>query len=558
MTSGGVIMLAGGARSHRCWQQAARVGAAALLAAGWAVLAGSPSLAASLRDGHPAAVHVGARSHQPQPPIVADDGFRPQPDGFGFPNYTNTLPGGETVTNLTAADMRLLFGDTVCAYHSGDQCYLTPEAAAWMNEVNLMMDGGHCFGMSAYSLLLRSPTLSLWPSAYGANQTVGLPIARNRALQRRIAYAWAFQLIPAVYTKVITGTPDQVLNQLIRLLPGTHQETPTVSFWHRDFSGGHAVTPYAVKDLGGGKYEILVYDNNFPKTTREITVNTRANTWSYYAATQPGVPLAQYNGDARSGTLRLYPATPGLSVQPSLFGSRLRAATASSTGALPSAGQFPVQIMLTGSDHTDLPRLLLTDDAGNHTGYLNGRQVNTIPGGGVHYLVFGDWQNGPEPVYTVPAGTHVTLTVDGTTLRRTERAHVAVIGNGFDVTLDGIQVRPGDPLAIDPAADGSGVRFATPAAQSATMSLGASYPDSHYTFTIHARIPAGAELTARRPLNTGQFSLGQQGGQAPGQYAVTVEREDSGGVHYGQTPVITLQPGYGTSLNYQARDQDEV
>jgi hypothetical protein len=549
-------MLAGGGQGRRCWQQAARVGAAALLAAGWAVLAGSPSAAASVPDGHPAAVHGGARSHQPQPPVIADDGFRPQPDGFGFANYTNTLPNGETVTNLTAAEMRALFGDTVCAYRSGDQCYLTPEAAAWMYEVNEMMGGGHCFGMSVVSLLLRSPTLSLWPSAYGANQTVSLQLPSNTALQRLIAYTWAFQLLPAVYTKVIAGTPDQVLNRLIGLLPGTHQETPTVAFWHRDFSGGHAVTPYAVKDLGGGKYEILVYDNNFPKTTREITVNTKTNTWSYYAATHPGVPLAQYNGDARTNTLRLYPATPGLTVHPSIFGSRLRAASAGSTGALPSAGQFPVQIMLTGSDHTDLPRLLLTDDAGHHTGYLNGRHVNTIPGGGVHYLVFGNWQNGPEPFYTVPAGTHVTLTVDGTTLHRTQTAHVAVIGNGYDVTLNGIQVRPGDRLAIDPAADGSSVRFATPAAQSATISLGASYPDVHYTFTIGAGMPAGAELTARRTLGTGQFSLAQQGGQAPGQYAVTVEREDSGGVHYAQAPVITLRPGYGVTLNYRAWGQE--
>jgi hypothetical protein len=529
------------------------VSAAAVLAA---VLAGSPSPAASVLDGHPAVVHGGARSHQPLPPIVADDGFRPQPDGFGFPNYTNTLPGGETVTNLTAAEMRVLFGDTVCAYHSGDQCSLTPEAQAWKNEMNLLMGGGHCFGMSVSSLLMRSPTLSLWPSSYGANQTVGLRLPANSALQRLIAYTWVLQLIPAVYTKVIGGTPDQVLNRLIGLLPGTQQETPTVSFWHRDFSGGHAVTPYAVKDLGSGKYEILVYDNNFPETTREITVDTKANTWSYYAAAVPGTPLAQYNGDARSNTLRLYPATPGLTVQPSLFGSRLRTAQAGSTGALPSAGQFPVQIMLAGSDHTDLPRLLLTDDAGHHTGYLNGQQVNTIPGVEVHYLVFGDWQNGPEPVYMVPAGTHVTLTVDGTTLHRAQTAAVAVIGNGYDVTLDGIQVRPGDRLAIDPAADGSSVRFAATAAQSATISLGASYPDSHHTVTTHASIPAGAELTALLPLGTGQFSLQQRGGQAPGQYAVTAQRQDSGGVHYAQPSAITLQPGYGVTLNYLAWVQE--
>ncbi|MDR2043854.1 MAG: Ig-like domain-containing protein [Clostridium sp.] len=48
---------------------------------------------------------------------------------------------------------------------------------------------------------------------------------------------------------------------------------------------GHAVVPYAVKNLGGGQYDIMVWDNNYPATgsssVRSVRVNVNGNTWSY-------------------------------------------------------------------------------------------------------------------------------------------------------------------------------------------------------------------------------------------------------------------------------------
>ena len=48
------------------------------------------------------------------------------------------------------------------------------------------------------------------------------------------------------------------------------------------------MTPYAVDNKGGGTYQVLIYDNNWPGQTRAITFDTKADTWTYAAASQPG------------------------------------------------------------------------------------------------------------------------------------------------------------------------------------------------------------------------------------------------------------------------------
>src|SRR5436190_2335924 len=103
--------------------------------------------------------------YTPKGPLVADDGFRPQTDGFAFPNYGAGSVQPEPV-NLGAADMRKLFGDGVCLDASSGKCDLIPEAQQWMDQVNKSIDGGHCFGFSVLSELLWLKQQN--PTDYGA------------------------------------------------------------------------------------------------------------------------------------------------------------------------------------------------------------------------------------------------------------------------------------------------------------------------------------------------------------------------------------------------------
>src|SRR5207248_1298258 len=62
---------------------------------------------------------------------VADNGFRPDPNGFSFENYGND----SGYANLGPAEMQKLFGPGVCV-NTQNGCTLTPPAQQWMNEQN--------------------------------------------------------------------------------------------------------------------------------------------------------------------------------------------------------------------------------------------------------------------------------------------------------------------------------------------------------------------------------------------------------------------------------------
>src|SRR5262245_26324838 len=60
--------------------------------------------------------------------MMADTGFRPKPNGFGFENWGNEP---ENATDLNADDMIKLFGrDKVCANAAGE-CVLSAAAREW-------------------------------------------------------------------------------------------------------------------------------------------------------------------------------------------------------------------------------------------------------------------------------------------------------------------------------------------------------------------------------------------------------------------------------------------
>ena len=81
--------------------------------------------------------------------MIADLGFRPAVNGFSFENYSDETQ----VQNLTAVEVRRLFGDQVCATLADGRCVLTPPGQQWMEQINGDMTGGHCEGMAVLSLL---------------------------------------------------------------------------------------------------------------------------------------------------------------------------------------------------------------------------------------------------------------------------------------------------------------------------------------------------------------------------------------------------------------------
>ena len=429
--------------------------------------------------------------------IVADNGFRPDPNGFSFPNYGDE----EGYLNLDAGQMQRIYGSGVCLVGKG-KCVLTPVAQAYMDAYNEASSGGHCFGFATLSELIYKGYLSRFGyaslSAFdpGATSTFALGIEGNKLLQRSIARAFIFQTLPSIAENTVSGTPRQILQALLHgALDPSSKEIWTFTIFQWGHKGGHAITPYAVEDMGDGIYDVHVYDNNWPNDAdRRLQIDTKNNTWSYYAMTSPGYPQAMYEGNAKSKSLSLVPVTPALGVQPCPF----------CVGRQGGGSKWnELRLDGTGAEHA---RFLITDAKGRQTGYKGKRFVNQIPGAKVLPRTSGGYRVGPggklfadspAPVVRLPKGVEFGIQIDGRHLERRDRETLTLVGPTYDATVENLIMGPGQTAAVGLSPKGDAITY-RPSRRtvSPAISLGAETKKVGYRVTVAAvGSPKGGSLT---------------------------------------------------------------
>jgi hypothetical protein len=448
------------------------------------------------------------------PPGASGDlGFRPAADGFPFENYGEVAG----VDNLTAAEMRRMFGDKVCATAPKDAatCTLTPAAAEWMAGANKAMSVGHCEGMAVLSALFYAKKAT--PADFGAPAVSGLAIAGNAKLQREIAYWWITQ-VTAGASRNMGLTPNELLEKLAGAFKeGAAKETYSLAFFKRDGSGGHAVTPYAV-DLGDGhKAKIKIYDNNYPGKEQTIEVDRDANTWRYFASQNPAEAGSEYTGDATTKSLGFTPSSARLGPQACTFCGNVSVAT--------PAQPAPRQLQVSGSG-----TVLVKDEAGNQAGTANGEPVNTIPGAEVTPIL-GDgpsyWDAKRPPAFTLPGSGALTVSLDGAASGPSP-TDVMLTGAGFVLAVDDIQLDPGQKDTLTFSADNTEIGYKTAGSESPRIVLGVQLDGADYEFAIKVHgSGSGIEVAIKMDLAAGKLRVNVKGGT----YDVEVQRigdEDSG------------------------------
>ena len=195
--------------------------------------------------------------------VIADLGFRPGANGFGFANY-----GSETkATNLTATEMRRLLGDGACARITGDTCDLVPEVQQLMDQFNQMIGGGHCEGMAVLSDLFYNGQLK--PSDFGQDSPIGLTLDGNDKLQREIAYWWSTQLLKKINALAVKDKSPKDLVDILVASMKAKSEYYVFHLFQPGFKNGHAITPYQVQDMGNGIIHVMVYDKIGRASCRE-------------------------------------------------------------------------------------------------------------------------------------------------------------------------------------------------------------------------------------------------------------------------------------------------
>ncbi len=474
--------------------------------------------------------------------LVADLGFRPQTDGFAFPNYGAEPDRQE----MTADDVRRMFGDQACA-SLANGCILTPEAQQWLDRTNKGAGGGHCEGFAALSLAMFQHKED--PTTFGAAKTHDLTIDNNVTLQRELTYFWATQTTrPVADNKITDKTPSQILDILIDAFKAgsSAPKTYTMEFFKPGYKEGHAVSPYAVEDLGGGKFAVRVYDNNIPDTERAVLIDRNANTWSYEASTNPSTQASLYQGDATTMTLFITPDNSRYTKQICDFCPATKGGKAGSQLYAPDT-QYN-QVSLDGDAH-----LLITDSQGHRTGFVTDDQfVNEIPGVEIKPLTSANlWEDSAEPLYMVPTGIEFTVAVQSTNPTTNTLSTVTMIGPGYDLSVEDIVLEPKTTDTITFSADGKTLVYKTPYSESPDIVLGTDGPDADYSFTL-AGVDLGNDGTITVHLDTdkGQLALDAKDNQEAGTYSLLMDRIDSQGEQVFGHDNIQLQAGDTAYLDY--------
>jgi hypothetical protein len=494
--------------------------------------------------------------YTPTGQILSDSGFKPTVNGFSFENY------GPGYQNMTAAEVLHLFGPRVCASGTtAADCVLKPQAEAWMNATNEAMDGGHCYGFSLTALFMFEQLLN--PLDYGGAAVPALPLFGNPALQRRIAESWALQVTPNSEDAEYWGPPNVILDWFIQELPKT-SETWTIGFFKRDYTGGHAVTPYAVEDRGDGKYGVLIYDNNHPGVTRAFEFDRNANSWRYQASANPDLPEGVYEGDAQSQTLFIVPTSAGEGVQRCPFckedpgRERLRPKLRTPPPGLerrPLPGDYDT-IMLAG-DSVNHGHLLLTDANGKRTGYVDGKIVNEIPGARVRpVLMARTWAEAPEPIYQVPSGLKLTITLDGSDLDAPDDESVSIIGSDHSAVASNIILRPDARDRLELSADATRLEYTADSdqAQAPRLEVALDRPGAAFKFAVATpRLTDGASVTATAEAVGGRPTLDVQATGVAGTFSLAATEIRPSGRRTARGKRARVPSGGSTQLSLPRR-----
>ena len=468
--------------------------------------------------------------------VVYDLGFTPQENGFNFENYGDNIPA----TNLTASELRRMFGDQVCANLDGEDCTLTPPAAQWMEQVNGDMAGGHCEGMAVLSLMMYTGKVS--PQEFGGSAASNLDI-NNEGLQREIAYWWATQTVAPTNGSLVTGTPMEILKTVEQM--DANGETYTIGIYNGT-GEGHAITPFGVADKGDGLYAILVYDNNYPGETRELFVDSRDNSWTYETSINPNVESDVWSGNADTQTLDLTPTSARLDHQECPFCGG--GGVSSSGGKLAAPALMFNQIFMDGKGH-----ILITAESGERLGYVDGKLVNEIPN--ASYTAFRMDANGntPEPIYYVPAALDVTIEIDGRGLSAETLTDLVLIGPGYSLGLEGINLTPGqvDTAYFYPLDET--ITYETKSDESPSIVFGIENPNAaadYYFETYGMDMLGGGTITASLDRQAGDLLINTEKLNGEGTFnfymtRITDELEDEFSAED-----IVLQEGALVYINY--------
>jgi len=392
--------------------------------------------------------------------------------GFQFENYGNAdIPNPND--DLAARDVFELFGPAVCqSGNTAANCVLSGPAQSWLTKAIGSTKGGHCDGMAATSLRLFN-TLPFrqysTPATFqaGAANTINLNFPAQPIENYITRY---FHTQSYIWDSHFVGTPAETVQKLIADFQKSPSVAYTVAFFltknlaqfdDSDWTQGHAVTAYGIETVSPTEARILVYDNNFPNQRKYFTVNLAANTWRYVTAANPGQPENAYEGSAFSQNLRLVPLSARDLPAGQYFECPFCPGATSASAAAGAPG------MITGEldfEYTGEGAILVVNDEGQKIGndLASETFVNEIPGAEVFHFQGGLGKEIPPRIsvpFTELDEAHYTVMVHGTTVETPTHGSLPIVGAGFHMGVENIELGPGEVFDFRVSPDGDHISF---------------------------------------------------------------------------------------------------
>ena len=345
--------------------------------------------------------------------LCVDTGFRFSADDFGFANWA----GLDSATEELRIDtlVKMYGADDVCAEGVAEPCRPLPNAALTLEQWEASLMGGRCEGLAALAMRFFLGIDSVSATEQGVETTFDLEKEDVR-LEDEINYWWATQYAHEVQEateKSRRRTPSQIAEDLIEGLVA--KEGHTIGIYGDGY--GHAVTPYAVTKIDD-TFRLHVYDNNFPKETKFIEVDTTTDTWRYdWAGVNPDGSFATWSGG--KGTIELTP----MSARKGPFTSPFHASQNGTKG-------HSVVTLSAATSGGPAASLLITTASGKVVGVHDGEHKNEVDGA---KFVVGKGGLGMSMVHVfMPAGeeygVHV-VSATGETHKDKVRVRVAIHAN---------------------------------------------------------------------------------------------------------------------------------
>ncbi|WP_320042293.1 LamG-like jellyroll fold domain-containing protein [uncultured Desulfobacter sp.] len=473
-------------------------------------------------------------------------GFTPFPDGYSFANY-----GSPTLdTDITASQMQTIYGAGVCNGGEDSPCVLTAAAEEERQALAAWGSGGHCAGLAASSLWIYDHE-DVFPEDYQAGAINTYDIAQSNARNLIQLYHCTQIKNPVNQTGLEPFTAAEggvaIVDKLMENFSDPNADNRyTIAFWKLDWSGGHAVTPYAVTKVDNDTYWVYVYDVNYPKNyDRVFKVTYSTGEWVYEGgAINPDAPVSTYVGNAETGNIgkfRLKSLRWAEKFPKECFG-----------GCVDVAEEAAAETLVSSAYEFDLDgegSLMITRDDGLRAGIdpETGEFIAEIPGAEQIPVV-----NGPLNIpnnIRIPheAGHTYSMSIADRPSaygNRTAPANLNIVGQGFVTRLTGLRIDSAedavdsgsassgtnDVMGVTFDGDHHGLTFQASELDSDTPDLSMAVSRSgapDYAFKVTgAEVAQGRSLGVSIDVDTGRLIV-ENDDPAENSYSLTVERLDT-------------------------------